>query len=51
MTLAEYRKFVVVTQGGQDVQVIDVHEHKTGLQGAARITVSGDDINTLQAYH
>lgn len=51
MTLEEYQESVIVSEGGNDVRVFNVHDHKTGLQDAARITISGDDITLLQAYH
>ena len=51
LKLKEYRQAKPVMEGGSEVLVIPVHDHKTQGKGPANVSCEGEDIKVLRRFH
>ena len=50
MTMNEYLHHHIVEKGDEEVVVIRVKEHKTGMSGSAKVLLRSADFSKVQAY-
>ena len=50
MTVSEYQKGVVHTEGGEEILMIRVAKHKTGMTERATISCSGNILEQLREW-